>query len=120
MKTCSAALTSMGSRMPSSATESAGWVGVGNETGWVMHLGRKDKDESVESESGALRATVDRLNSLPLVSLASHLMFGFQGTAADAHMTYVLTRYGVSVRDAGAVERLLAGSTSIDAIRARA
>ncbi len=39
--------------------------------------------------------------------LRSVLRFGYQGTAADAHMTYVLTRYGVSVRDAGTVERVL-------------
>lgn len=148
-----------------------------------MHLGRKDKDEPVESESSALRASVDRLSSLSLASLAvevmakaftgeaghdddeppwvdpfgrgpsayevanwlylprdeeldtsqplglvlyglisealqvlehaslvrSMLKFGFQGAAADAHMTYVLTRYGVSVRDAGTVERTLSG-----------
>ncbi len=43
--------------------------------------------------------------------LRCHLRFGFQGTAADAHMTYVLTRYGVSVRDAGAVERVLGGGS---------
>ncbi len=41
--------------------------------------------------------------------LRCHLRFGFQGTAADAHLTYVLTRQGVSVRDAGAVERVLGG-----------
>ena len=35
------------------------------------------------------------------------LRFGFQGALADAHMTYVITRYGVSVRDAGTVERVL-------------
>ena len=40
----------------------------------------------------------------------AHLMFGFQGTAADAHMTYVLTRYGVSVRDAGTVEHVLSAA----------
>lgn len=43
--------------------------------------------------------------------LRCHLRFGFQGALADAHMTYVLTRYGVSVRDAGAVERVLSGSS---------
>jgi hypothetical protein len=43
--------------------------------------------------------------------LRCHLRFGFQGAAADAHLTYVLTRYGVSVRDAGAVERVLSGGS---------
>jgi hypothetical protein len=43
--------------------------------------------------------------------LRAHLAFGFQGRLADAHMTYVLTRYGVSVRDAGTVERTLSGTT---------
>ncbi len=43
--------------------------------------------------------------------LRCHLRFGFQGTAADAHLTYVLTRYGVSVRDAGAVEHVLGGGS---------
>jgi hypothetical protein len=149
-----------------------------------VHLGHKDKDQPVESESSALRAAVDRLSSLSLASLAvevmakaftgeagpddeppwvdpfgrgpsayevanwlylprdeeldtsqplgralyglvsealqvlehtslvrSMLKFGFQGAAADAHMTYVLTRYGVSVRDAGTVERILSGGT---------
>jgi hypothetical protein len=41
----------------------------------------------------------------------SQLRFGYQGSVADAHMTYVLTRYGVSVRDAGAVEHVLNGGT---------
>ena len=31
---------------------------------------------------------------------------------ADAHMTYVLTRHGVSVRDAGTVERELSDGTN--------
>ena len=54
----------------------------------------------------------EALQALEHASLVrSHLMFGFQGTAADAHMTYVLTRYGVSVRDAGGVERILSGTT---------
>jgi hypothetical protein len=39
--------------------------------------------------------------------IRSTLRFGYQGAVADAHMTYVLTRYGVSVRDAGTVERVL-------------
>lgn len=43
--------------------------------------------------------------------LRCHLRFGFQGTAANAHLTYVLTRYGISVRDAGAVERVLGGGS---------
>lgn len=145
-----------------------------------MRLGHRDKDQPEASENPALRASVDRLSSLSLVSLAVELMakaftgsagaddgeppwvdpfgrgpsayevanwlylprdeeldasgpvgrvlyglvsealqllehaslvrstlrFGFQGTAADAHTTYVLTRYGVSVRDAGSVERV--------------
>jgi hypothetical protein len=41
----------------------------------------------------------------------THLQFGYQGSLADAHLTYVLTRYGASVRDAGAVERVLNGGT---------
>ena len=45
-----------------------------------MHFGHKDKQDSVETESGA-------------------------------HMTHVLTRYGVSARDTGAVERVLSGGT---------
>jgi hypothetical protein len=54
----------------------------------------------------------EALQALEHVSLVrSMLRFGFQGTAADAHMTYVLTRYGVSVRDAGTVERILSGDT---------
>lgn len=44
--------------------------------------------------------------------LRSHLAFGFQGRLADAHMTYVLTRYGASVRDAGTVEHTLSGRTN--------
>jgi hypothetical protein len=40
----------------------------------------------------------------------SHLRFGFQGTVAHAQVTYVLTRYGVCMRDAGAVERVLGGT----------
>jgi hypothetical protein len=43
--------------------------------------------------------------------IRSMLNFGFQGALADAHMTYALTGYGVSVRDAGAVERVLNGGT---------
>ena len=39
----------------------------------------------------------------------AQLKFGFQGRLADAHMTYVLTRNGASIRDAGAVERILSG-----------
>jgi hypothetical protein len=149
-----------------------------------VHLGRKDKEQSAESESAALQAAADHLSSLSLVALGGELMakaftgeaghddeppwvdpfgrapsayevtnwlylprdqeldtaqplgrvlyglvseglqvlehasliraqlkFGFQGTAADAHTTFVLTRYGVSVRDAGAVERILTGGT---------
>jgi len=147
-----------------------------------MHLGRKDRDEPAETESGELQSEVSRLNAMTVVDAAVELMakaftgepgaddeppwpdplgqvptayeianwlylprseeldasqpfgkqlyavvsealqalehsslirsqlrFGFQGAAADAHMTYVLTRYGVSVRDAGAVERVLRG-----------
>ena len=44
--------------------------------------------------------------------IRSHLAFGFQGALADAQMTYVLTRYGVSVRDAGTVEHTLSGATN--------
>jgi hypothetical protein len=36
-----------------------------------------------------------------------HLAFGYQGALADGHLTYVITRYGVSVRDGGGVERVL-------------
>jgi len=43
--------------------------------------------------------------------LRGHLRFGFQGALADAHLTYVLTRHGASVRDAGAVERVLGGGS---------
>jgi hypothetical protein len=39
-----------------------------------MRPGRKDKDTSVESESSALRAAVNRLKSLSLVSLVSLAM----------------------------------------------
>jgi hypothetical protein len=42
--------------------------------------------------------------------IRASLRFGFQGALADAHMTYDLTRYGVSVRDAGAVARVLNGT----------
>jgi hypothetical protein len=147
----------------------------------IVHLGRH-RDQSAESDSGALQASVDRLSALPVATLAVELMakaytgepgpddeppwvdpfghapsayevanwlylpreeeldtsqqlgrvlyglvseslqvlehaslvraqldFGFQGALADAHMRYVLTRYGVSVRDAGAVEQALGG-----------
>ena len=149
-----------------------------------MHFGHKDKDESAADDSGGLRAAVDRLNPLPLATLAAEVMskaftgepgkddeppwvdpfgqgpsayevanwlylprdqeldtaqplglvlyglvsealqalehaslvrsmlrFGFQGRLADAHMTYVITRYGVSARDAGSIERVLSGDT---------
>jgi hypothetical protein len=146
-----------------------------------VHFGHKDKDQSAENETAALQAAVDRLNAMPLASLAAdivaraytgtpgsdedeppwvdpfgrgpsaydvtnwlylpheleldtgqplgrtlyglvsealqmlehasivrcHLSFGFQGRLADAHLTYVITRYGISVRDAGTVERSL-------------
>jgi hypothetical protein len=55
----------------------------------------------------------EALQALEHASLVrSHLAFGFQGRLADASMQYVLTRYGVSVRDAGTVERTLSGGTS--------
>jgi len=44
-------------------------------------------------------------------SLRCHLRFGLQGTAAYAHLTDVLTRLCVSVRDTGTVERVLSGGS---------
>jgi hypothetical protein len=49
-----------------------------------VHLGRKAKDQPVESESSALRAAVDRLSSLSLASLAVEVMAtAFTGEAGD-------------------------------------
>jgi hypothetical protein len=48
------------------------WLGVGNEREvGLVHLDRKGKDGSVQSESSAFRATVDRLSALALASLAT-------------------------------------------------
>jgi hypothetical protein len=50
----------------------------------------------------------EALQALEHVSiLRTHLSFGYQGTLADGHLTYVITRHGVSVRDGGEVERVL-------------
>ena len=44
--------------------------------------------------------------------LRSHLAFGYQGRLADAHITFVLTRYGASIRDAGTIEKTLSAGTT--------
>jgi len=82
-------------------------------TNW-LYLPRDQELDASQPLGGTLYALVsEALQLLEHASLVrSHLAFGFQGRLADAHMTYVVTRYGVSVRDAGTVERALSSATN--------
>jgi hypothetical protein len=82
-------------------------------TNW-LYLPRDQELDTKQPLGGTLYALVsEALQLLEHASLIrAHLAFGFQGRLADAHMTYVLTRYGVSVCDAGTVERTLSGGTN--------
>jgi hypothetical protein len=79
-----------------------------------LYRPRDQELDASQALGGTLYALVsEALQVLEHASLVrSHLDFGFQGRLAEAHMTYVLTRYGASVRDAGTVERTLSGGTS--------
>jgi hypothetical protein len=81
-------------------------------TNW-LYLPRDEELDTSQPLGGTLYGLVsEALQALEHASLVrSHLAFGFQGRLADAHMTYVLTRRGVSVRDAGTVDRTLSGDT---------
>jgi hypothetical protein len=78
-----------------------------------LYLPRDEELDTSTPLGGALYGLVsEALQLLEHASLIrAQLAFGFQGSLADAHMRYTLTRYGVSVRDAGAVERVLSGGT---------
>ncbi len=82
-------------------------------TNW-LYLPRDQELDADQPLGATLYALVSE--ALQLLEHASllrvHLEFGFQGRLADAHLTYVLTRYGASVRDAGTVERALGGGKS--------
>jgi hypothetical protein len=79
-------------------------------TNW-LYLPRDQELDASQPLGATLYALVSE--ALQLLEHASivraHLDFGYQGSMAYAHMTYVLTRYGVSVRDAGTVEHTLSG-----------
>jgi hypothetical protein len=79
-----------------------------------LYLPRDEELDTSQPPGRTLYGLVsEALQALEHASLVrSHLAFGFQGRLADAHMTYVLTRYGVSVRDAGTVERRLTSTTN--------
>jgi hypothetical protein len=78
-----------------------------------LYLPRSEELDASQPPGLMLYALVsEALQVLEHASLIrSSLRVGFQGALADAHMAYALTRYGVSVRDAGAVERVLNGGT---------
>jgi hypothetical protein len=73
---------------------------------------REELDTSLPDGRTLYVLVSEALQLLEHVSLVrAGLDFGFQGELAYAHMRYHLTRYGVSVRDAGAVEHVLGGGT---------
>jgi hypothetical protein len=74
-----------------------------------LYLPRSEELDTSQPPGRVLYALVsEALQALEHASLVrSMLKFGFQGTAADAHMTYVITRYGAAMRDAGNVEQIL-------------
>jgi hypothetical protein len=78
-----------------------------------LYLPRDQELDTGDPQGRALYGLVsEALQVLEHASLVrAHLQFGYQGSLADAHLTYVITRYGASVRDAGAVERVLNGGT---------
>jgi hypothetical protein len=76
-----------------------------------LYLPRNEELDASQPLGRALHGLVsEALQLLEHASLVrATLLFGYQGAVADAHMTYVLTRHGVQVRDAGAVEQVLSG-----------
>ena len=82
-------------------------------TNWLYLPRDQELDASTPLGAKLYALVSEALQALEHASLIrSHLAFGFQGRLADAHMTYVLTRHGVSVRDAGTVERELSDGTN--------
>jgi len=80
---------------------------------WLYLPRDEELDASTPLGAKLYALVAEALQALEHASLVrSHLAFGFQGRLADAHMTYVLTRHGVSVRDAGTVERALSDGTN--------
>jgi hypothetical protein len=104
-----------------------GQAGQDDEPPWVDPFGRAPsayeianwlylpRDEELDTSQppgvvlyGLISEALQVLEHASLVR--STLDFGYQGTAAFAHLRYVITRYGVSVRDAGAVQSVLGGA----------
>lgn len=89
-----------------------GWGPSAYDVANWLYLPRSEELDASQPPGLVLYGLIsEALQALEHASLIrATLDFGFQGTAAYAHTRYVLTRYGVSVRDSGAVARILGGS----------